>query len=109
MATLPLGQATQYPDQYDPKLLNTRTQENLLAKSAVNKLRVAFGGNPTEGERKILLDLEGIGAKSKEERKVIMQNAFTALQRARQNHAKRLNEINQGLYRNTTPAVGGLE
>lgn len=93
----------------DPKLLNTRTQENLLAKSAVNKLRVAFGGNPTEGERKILLDLEGIGAKSKEERKAIMQNAFTALQRARQNHAKRLNEINQGLYRDTAPAVGGLE
>jgi len=93
----------------DPKLLNTRTQENLLAKTAVNKLRVAFGGNPTEGERKILLDLEGIGAKSKEERKAIMQNAFTALQRTRQNHAKRLNEINQGLYRDTAPAVGGLE
>lgn len=93
----------------DPKVLATRTQANLLGKQGIAKLRASFGGNPTEGERKILLDLEGIGAKSKEERAVIMRNAYAALKARRERENKRLNEINQGLYRETTPAPGGLE
>lgn len=93
----------------DPKVLATRTQANLLGKQGIAKLRASFGGNPTEGERKILLDLEGIGAKSKEERAVIMRNAYSALKARRERENKRLNEINQGLYRETTPAPGGLE
>jgi len=88
----------------DAKLLATREMENLLAQEALGKLRVTFGGNPTEGERKILLDLEGIGAKSIEERAQIMKNTFRILKEARVRHAKRLNEINAGLYRDTQPA-----
>ncbi len=93
----------------DPKVIATRTQSNLLGKQGIAKLRASFGGNPTEGERKILLDLEGIGAKSKEERAIIMRNAYSALKAKRDRENKRLNEINQGLYRETTPAPGGLE
>ena len=93
----------------DPKVVATRTMENLLAKGALEKLRGAFGGNPTEGERKILLELEGIGAKSKAERAEILMNAYSALQTARTRSQKRLNEINTGLYRNTTPAQGIAE
>jgi len=86
-----------------PKVVATREMENLLSKSAVGKLRAAFGGNPTEGERKILLDLEGIGAKSREERKQIMLNASAALKTSRARHAKRLADITAGKYRETTP------
>lgn len=93
----------------DPKLLATRQMENLLAEQALEKLKATFGSAPTEGERKILLDLQGIGAKSKEERAAIMRQAFNSLQTARQRHQKRLNEIEQGLYRNVKPADGGLE
>lgn len=93
----------------DPKVLATRTQSNLLSKQGLAKLKASFGGNPTEGERKILLDLEGIGAKTKEERAAIMRNAYSALKAKRERENKRLNEINQGLYRETTPAPGGLE
>ena len=60
----------------DPKVLATRELENLLSKGAVEKLRASFGGNPTEGERKILLSLEGLESKSIEERKRIMLNAY---------------------------------
>lgn len=93
----------------DPKVVNTRLQENLLQEKALAGLKAAFGSNPTEGERAILLQVQGIGAKSKEERKQIMLTAAAALKTKRMQQAKRLNEINQGLYRDTTPAVEGLE
>jgi hypothetical protein len=93
----------------DPKVIATRTMENLLQEKALAGLKTAFGGNPTEGERKIMLDIQGIGAKSKEERSVILKNAYKAAQEARTRHQKRLNEINQGLYRETTPSAGGIE
>jgi hypothetical protein len=39
-----------------------------------------------------------------------MRNAFKSLQSARERQQKRLNEINQGLYREVgTPTAGGLE
>lgn len=93
----------------DPKVIATREQTNLLSKSAVGKLKTAFGGNPTEGERKILLDMEGIDAKSKEERAIIMRNSYMALKARREREQKRLNEINQGLYRDTSAPTGELE
>jgi hypothetical protein len=94
----------------DPKVLATREQENLLTKQVLAGLKAAFGGNPTEGERDILLSVQGIGSKSKEERAFIMKDAFKVLKASRERQNKRLNEITQGLYRETTPApVGGLE
>jgi hypothetical protein len=93
----------------DPKVIATREQTNLLSKSAVGKLKTAFGGNPTEGERKILLDLEGIDSKSKEERAIIMRNSYTALKNRREREQKRLNDIKQGLYRDTSAPTGELE
>ena len=92
----------------DPKVVATRTLENLLSKDAIGKLRASFGGNPTEGERAILLQLEGINSKSKEERAAIMRNAYEALKASIARHQKRLNEINAGLYRDTDKS-GGLE
>lgn len=91
----------------DQKLENTRIMENLLAEKALSGLKAAFGGNPTEGERKIMLDVQGIGAKSVEERGKIMKSAYAAMKEARARQNKRLNEINQGLYRETAPAPAG--
>ena len=93
----------------DPRVLATREQVNLLSKGGVEKLRASFGGNPTEGERKILLELEGIDAKSKEERARIMLNTFRALKTRREREQKRFNEITQGLYRETGNPAGELE
>jgi len=38
-----------------------------------------------------------------------MKNAYNALKSVNARHRKRVNEINQGLYRNTTPPTGELE
>jgi hypothetical protein len=92
----------------DPKVVATRTMENLLSKEAIGKLRASFGANPTEGERAILLQLEGINSKSQKERAAIMRNTFEALNESIARQKKRLNEINAGLYRDTTK-TGGIE
>ncbi len=96
-------------DPKDPRVLATREQQNLLSKGAISNLRTAFGGNPTEGERKALLDLEGIDAKSKDERAQIMKNTYKLLQQRRAREQKRLNDITAGLYRETTPSAGDLD
>lgn len=96
-------------DPKDPRVLATREQQNLLSKGAISNLRTAFGGNPTEGERKALLDLEGIDAKSKEERGLIMRNTYKLLQQRRAREQKRLNDITAGLYRETTPSAGEID
>jgi hypothetical protein len=93
----------------DPKVENTRIMENLLSSGAVEKLKTSFGGNPTEGEREILLSLEGLGAKSVKERGEIMKNTYKKMLAVKAARQKRLNEINQGLYRDTAPAAEGIE
>lgn len=93
----------------DKKLIATRTLENLLGEQALAKLKSTFGAAPTEGERKILMDLSGVGAKSIKERDEIIKNAFRALRSSRERQAKRLNEIKQGLYRDVSAPEGGLE
>ena len=83
---------------------------SLLANQAVSKLRTSFGGNPTEGERKILMDLSGIGSKSIEERAVIIKNAYKALNSAAERQSRRLRDINEGRYRETVePAPAASE
>jgi hypothetical protein len=89
----------------DPKVIATRELENLLSKGAIEKLRASFGGSPTEGERKILLSLEGLESKSIEERKQIMINAYEALQTTQARHKARLKDITSGVYRTATPAI----
>ncbi len=97
-------------DPQDVRVLATREQANLLSKGAIDKLRASFGGNPTEGERAALLSLEGLDSKSKEERATIMKNTYKLLQARRAREQKRLNDINAGLYRETTPAPSeGIE
>ena len=92
----------------DPKVIATRELENLLEKAALSQLKATFPGAISNDERKALQDVQGMGAKSKEERALIMKNAYTALKTISERHRKRLNEINQGLYRDTsTPALEG--
>jgi hypothetical protein len=49
----------------------------------------------------------GLDAKSREERAAILRNAYRSLRTARQAQQKKLNEISQGLYRETSPAPAG--
>jgi hypothetical protein len=93
----------------DPRVLATREQRNLLSKGAISNLRAAFGGNPTEGERNALLELEGLDSKSKEERAQIMKNTYKLLKDRRDRQSKRLGEISSGAFRASQPTPGGIE
>jgi hypothetical protein len=94
----------------DRRVLATREQENLLTKQVLTQLKSAFGPAPSDAEQRILNSVQGIGSKSKEERAFIIKDAYKTIKATRDRTNKRLNEINQGLFRETTPApVGGLE
>jgi predicted transcriptional regulator len=82
----------------DPTIVNTRLINNLLGAQGLAKLRATFGGSPTEGERTILLELEGIGAKTKEERGAIIKRAYKALQDRVAREQRRLDDIKSGAY-----------
>jgi len=93
----------------DPKLSNTSEVENLLGSQVMSKLKTTFGGAPTEGERAILMELEGAGSKTPEDRAKIIQRAYKAAKERRAREEKRLNEIKSGLYRSTDSTPGNLE
>ena len=86
----------------DTKLKNTREMENLLEKVALSQLKATFPGAISNDERKALMDTQGLSAKSVEERERIMQNAQSAMKAIYARAKRRLNEINQGLYRETS-------
>lgn len=96
-------------DPEDPRVLATREQRNLLSKGAIEKLRSSFGGNPTEGERAALLDLEGLDSKSREERARIMRNTYDLLKARLKREQARLEDIKAGKYRQKTPTLAAEE
>lgn len=56
----------------------TAELDNAVIGQALGNLKSIFGGNPTEGERKILLDLQGSSSKSPEVRAAIYRRAIDA-------------------------------
>lgn len=92
----------------DPILKNTQVLENILKGSMISTAAEKMKGVLSDSDIKLLAEVSGVRAKSKKEREGILINAYDALQRGKAKQQKRLNEINQGLYRETSPA-GGLE
>lgn len=92
----------------DPTLLNTQELENILKGSMISTAAEKMKGVLSDSDIKLLAEVSGAKAKNQEERLRILINAYGALQRGMAKQQKRLNEINQGLYRETSPA-GGLE
>lgn len=85
-----------------PIVVNTNRLENLLGQQGLEKLKATFGGQPTEGERRILLELEGIGSKTIEERRQIIQRTYSIIQQRIEREQKRLDDILSGRIRQRT-------
>lgn len=83
----------------------TASLENLVLGNALSQLKVIFGAAPTEGERKILMDLQGSINKPAATRKAIWERAQTLAARRVADNQKRLQEISSGAY--ARQAVGG--
>lgn len=91
----------------DPRVVATRELENLLKSAMISSASQKLTGVLSDSDIKLLLSIAGLDAKSKTEREQILKNAYRSLRTARQAQQKRLNEISQGLYRETSPAPAG--
>jgi hypothetical protein len=76
----------------------TTQLDNLLTEQALGSMKAIFGGNPTEGERKVLLDLQASSSKSPDERKEILDRAEKMMARRIQMSGERANSIRGGSY-----------
>ena len=72
--------------------------DNAVVGQALTQLKSIFGGNPTEGERKILLDLQGSSGKPKEVRQEILSRARRAAVARLQLNEQRAHELRGGTY-----------
>ena len=85
--------------------------ENLVLSNGLDQLKAIFGGAPTEGERKILLDIQGSISMSPGEREKIWDRAMQAAARRMKTSQEKMDKIRKGAYGKITPeanADGGL-
>lgn len=61
-----------------PRADATIEMDNLIQNQALSSMKSIFGGNPTEGERKILLDLQASATKTPKQREEILKRAKSA-------------------------------
>lgn len=72
--------------------------DNVVTGQALGQLKAIFGGAPTEGERKILLDMSGSSSLPPAVRKGIYQRAMQAVERRLQTYRDRANELRGGTF-----------
>lgn len=79
--------------------------DNMMTSQALDSLKAVFGGMPTEGERKILLEIQASADKTPKQREEIMDRAIAAAgTRQRFNESKALS-LRDGSYNKTGPEV----
>lgn len=78
--------------------LATTDLNNLITNQALSALRATFGGNPTEGERKILLEVQGSTNLPAAARKVILDRALQAAQQSLQFNQQKGKALREGKY-----------
>jgi hypothetical protein len=72
--------------------------DNAVVGQALGQLKATFGGNPTEGERKILLDLQGASGKPAAVRNEILQRARVAAENRLRLNEQRSQELRGGTF-----------
>lgn len=81
-----------------PEYVATEELDNIIGTSALSSLKETFGANPTEGERKILLDLQASSSKTRAVRQQILSRALEAAQRRIRINTQRLEKLKGGYY-----------
>jgi hypothetical protein len=82
----------------DQASVDTEEFANLLGNMTLEKLRPAFGGNPTEGERKIMTDLQGSASQQPAVRARIFANARRALEARQARNREKAKALRSGEY-----------
>lgn len=88
------------PDQISsPESSNATIDfDNAIVGQALGQLKAIFGGAPTEGERKILLDLQGSSNLPVEARNKIIDRAIAAAERRLAFNQQRADELRGGTF-----------
>jgi hypothetical protein len=89
----------------DPTYVATEELDKTVIGSALTQMKAIFGGNPTEGERKILLDMQGSSNQPRAVRERIFESARAAVQRRMEADAKMLTDIRSGSFGRVQPAA----
>ena len=76
----------------------TLEYDNLITTNALGQLKSIFGGNPTEGERKILLEIQGSSSQPASVRASILKRAEEAVERRLAIMQERADEMRGGTY-----------
>lgn len=71
---------------------------NVVTEQALNSLKTVFGGNPTEGERRILLDMQGSINQPPNVRQAIYQRALQAAQKRLEFNRQRVAALRGGTF-----------
>lgn len=74
----------------------TTELDNVVLGQALSSLKATFGGAPTEGERKILLDLQASINKTPRERKIIIDRAIELAEKRQKFSQDRAGELRGG-------------
>jgi hypothetical protein len=82
----------------DEKGAATTEFNNIVMGQALSSMKAIFGGNPTEGERAVLLQLQGAADKSPQERKLILQRGIALAQRRVMFNEERAKQVRSGEY-----------
>ena len=77
---------------------DTQVMKNLITSQALDQLRATFGGNPTEGERKILLDIQGSISQPRAVRERLFSRAEELVAQRLRMQEQRANGIRGGSY-----------
>lgn len=82
----------------DPRYVATENFDNIIQSSGLRDLKTMFGANPTEGERKIYLELQAISSKPRAVREDIIRRTIAAQKASVARETQRLERLKRGEY-----------
>lgn len=98
---------TVLPDMLRPEAVDaTKNLDNILQGSALPQLKAIFGGMPTEGERAILLEVQGSSSQPAKVREQIFNRAIKAIERRKEFNKRKAEKLRSGEY---FESGGGVE
>lgn len=77
--------------------------DNLMAGQALESLKSTFGAAPTEGERKILMDLQASADKTPKQREDIIRRGIEAAKRRQSFNESKAQALREGTYSQAKP------
>jgi hypothetical protein len=93
----------------DPKVVNTGVLDNLLKLGALSTAATTLKTQISDSDMKMLNQVQGSGAKSKQERAAILEAAKVRMRNLYMQKKAKLAEINSGAYRETSSTSGELD